>query len=65
MVREHIASSLVLIVHIFAEGQKKLFLNSWAVFPAARPGVGRISSLTEYQNGQDRCQSSSTALRLM
>lgn len=65
MVREHIASSLVLIVHICAEGQKKIFLNSWDVFPAGRPVVGRISSPTEYQNGEDRCQSSSTALCLM
>ena len=65
MVREHIASSLVLIVHICAEGQKKIFLNSWDVFPAGRPVVGRTFCLTEYQNGQDGCQSSSTALRLM
>lgn len=37
MVREHIASSLFLIVHIYAERQKKIFLNSWDVFPVGWP----------------------------
>lgn len=63
MVREHIV--LVLTVHICAEGEKKIFLNSWDIFPVGRLVVNRIVSLTQYQNGQDGHQSSSTALCLM
>lgn len=51
MVREHIASSLVLIVHICAEGQK-IFLNLWDVFPAGRPVVTEYPLLLNTKMGK-------------